>query len=186
MRILCDTLYVSYVIHYKKLNNFNLYHIIPYKTNKLTSKMGANNSKRSNKGERDEIRKTTVEKQKTAVSSFRDQLKSNSTAIVTKENKSNIDTMLKMTSVAEVQLERDTKPFTKSDLIAILIKLRTLKGDLKSPSDAKKMIDECNKYSVGDLNSIIRCAIYDIQVVIPNVPLIDNHQRTNSNKLVVK
>ena len=148
--------------------------------------MGANSSKRSTKGERDEIRKSTINKQKTAVSSFREQLKSESSAIVTKENKSNIDTMLKMTSVAEVQLERDTKPFTKSDLIAILIKLRTLKGDIKTPSDAKKMIDECNKYSVGDLNSIIRCAVYDIQVVVPNVPLIDNHQRTNNNKLIVK
>ncbi len=127
--------------------------------------MGANNSKRSTKEYRDEFRKSAVYKQMNAMSYLRNLISSNSSALVTAENKSDMETITKMATVAETQLQRDTKPFTKTDLIAILMKIRMLNGDIKTPADAKRMVDDCNQYTVGELYSIIRCGIYDADSV---------------------
>jgi hypothetical protein len=116
--------------------------------------MGANASTRYNKDIRTDMRKSAIATQLDKIRN----LLTRSTALVKSED---ADAIVKITTVAETQLARDTKPFTKSDLIAILVKIRTLKGELKTPAAVMHMIDECNKYTVGELNGIVRCAVFD-------------------------
>lgn len=127
--------------------------------------MGANASRnRINKKENEKVRKSTIANQINKIFTIR----SSSTALVTKEQ---IETIDKLTTVATTQLERDTKILIKSDLIAILIKLR---GPNLSSNEIEQMIRECNKYTVGELNSIIRCIIFDVPDTIESMLSIEN------------
>ncbi len=140
----------------------HIYYIYNQSNNTI---MGANASRnRTNKKANEKVRKSTIANQINKIFTMR----SSSTALVTKEQ---IETIDKLTTVATTQLERDTKILIKSDLIAILIKLR---GPNLSSNEIEQMIRECNKYTVGELNSIIRCIIFDVPDTIESMLSIEN------------
>ncbi len=119
--------------------------------------MGSNASSHSSKEERKEKCNVILQNQINNIDNINRQLYT-SNAVVDKNMKS----VFKWTNVAKTQLERNEKPLTKSDLIAIMVKIGTLSGNIKDTKDMTTAIEECNKYTVGEMNSIIRCAIYDV------------------------
>lgn len=120
--------------------------------------MGAKGSKQT--VQRTDTRKNIIQRQIEGLSKFTTNI---STALVKREDVEIID---KIATNAKIQLERDTKPMTKADLIAILVRLRTKENC--TPEDVKRMIGECNKYTVGELNGIIRCAVFDFSHLTNN------------------
>ena len=60
--------------------------------------------------------------------------------------------ILHIGETAKQQLSRGGNTLTKSDLIAILVRLEPI---------YRKQLDVLSQYTVSDLNAIIRCVIYD-------------------------
>jgi hypothetical protein len=56
-------------------------------------------------------------------------------------------------TVAQHQLDREGKPLTKADLVAILFALRP---------EFRAMYSTIEKYNVTDLNALIRVTVYDV------------------------
>ncbi len=146
----------------------------------------ASRSKQANKEIKENNRKTTIQQQINKVVSLNQSIvnanaNANANAdgngnngmtntLVTPNQMAAIQTI---STVATTQLQRDTKPLIKSDLIAILIKLR----GITNPEEIGQMIQECNRYTVGELNSIIRCVVFDVStpptttsMSLPSVP----------------
>lgn len=138
--------------------------------------MGSNSSKHSTKDEREEIRKVAVQTQINKIDNIKTSLNDTTNSVM---KKSDMDAIMKMTTIAKTQLERDDKPLTKTDLIAILIKIKTLSGNIKNSSEANKMVEECNKYTVGDINAMIRCVVFDVN--LPGVNTSNSSSITNGN-----
>jgi hypothetical protein len=135
--------------------------------------MGSNSSTHSTKDQREETRKTTVQTQLNKINNINNTINNTMNNTINNANesssnsvmkKTDMESILKMTTVAKTQLERDNKPFTKTDLITILLKIATLSGNIKNIDAANKMIEEYNKYTVGELHAFIRCAIYDMSM----------------------
>ena len=90
-----------------------------------------------------------VKENKAQLSHIQNELKNNRNV----NNVENVNRMLIVTEKAKVQLERDEKPLTKNDLIAILVALNAIK-----PLEMES-VEKTN--TVGELISMIRGDIYD-------------------------
>jgi len=98
--------------------------------------------------------------------------------------KEEIKRMLFVTEKAKTQVEREDKPFTKNDWIAILVAVGEI--ELKDMETAEKL------YTVPVLMTKIRCSVYDVNRYVPiktdgskpiiNSYCVNNNRITNEEK----
>ena len=71
--------------------------------------------------------------------------------------KNHLELLFNITCIAKTQLGREGKPFTKNDLVAIIMKIDPDKNSLH----IQQKMEYLNTLSVSDLTIAIRCLIYD-------------------------
>jgi hypothetical protein len=71
--------------------------------------------------------------------------------------KDHLELLFNITCIAKTQLGREGKPFTKNDLVAIIMKIDPDKNSLH----IQQKMEYLNSLSVSDLTIAIRCLIYD-------------------------
>lgn len=74
---------------------------------------------------------------------------------------SDLQDIFQITQTAREQLRREDKPFTKADLVAIVVRLYVLQGTVRSMDELAEKKRVLTGQTVGDLNALIRCLVYD-------------------------
>ena len=119
--------------------------------------MGQSESKKSRipkeeRLQRENIKQNALKQQIQKIEDVQEKMWSN-----TKENSTvsynEFNQFMKIGDIAKTQLSKGGNPLTKSDLIAILIRLE--------PSN-KNRLTELQQYTISDLNTMIRYIIYSI------------------------
>jgi hypothetical protein len=132
------------------------------KRNKDQQIIAKNNRSNATQNTRDKIERV----EQITINNFRN----NNTDVVSMSN-THFAQAIMITETAKKQLNREGGPFTKADLIAIVIGL--------DPSYASN-IDSLNHYVIKDLNVLIRTIIYDPMRYM-NTPN-ENVQQSNQNQ----
>ncbi len=139
-----------------------------------------NQASRTNKDERsrrESISHQVVNKRMEQVHQVESQLMDHARSNPNVSNEE-IKRMMKATEYAKNQLDRGGKPLTKTDLVTIILALDISKID---------ELDNLQSLRLEDLNTMIRCLIYDPRRFVPKHEMIMESERTTpvSNQVIV-
>lgn len=138
-----------------------------------------NQASRTNKGEksrRESISHQIVNRRIEQVHQMENQMMSHARLNPNISNEE-MKRMLKATEYAKNQLDRGGKPLTKTDLVTIILALDISKID---------ELDNLQSLRLEDLNTMIRCLIYDPQRFVPKHEMIMESERPSpvSNQVI--
>jgi hypothetical protein len=96
--------------------------------------------------------------------------------------KDHLELLFNITCIAKTQLGREGKPFTKNDLVAIIMKI----DPNKNPLHIQQKMEYLNTLSVSDLTIAIRCLIYDTNDSNTTRNHMSNNHSVNNTNMFVK